>query len=40
MDNIKFKEEQIKSPIDNSDKCYRIFTEPSSEEHYLCMTTG
>jgi len=40
MSDIIFKEEQIKSPIDNSDKCYRIFTEPKTDDHYLCMTTG
>ena len=37
---LKFKEEQIKSPIDGSDKCYRIYSEPFTEESYLCMKTG
>ena len=36
----EFKEEQITSPIDGSDKCYRVFTEPETDDHYLCMTTG
>jgi len=35
-----FKEEQITSPIDNSGNCFRVFTEPVSDDHYLCMTTG
>ena len=35
-----WKEEQITSPIDGSDKCFRIFSEPESAESYLCMTTG
>ena len=39
-DNIKWMEEQIKSPIDGSDKCYRIYSEPFTEESYLCMKTG
>ena len=38
--DLQVKEEQIKSPIDSSDKCFRIFTEPKSKEQYLCMTTG
>ena len=36
----QFKEEQIISPIDGSDKCFRVFSEPSTEESYLCMSTG
>ena len=36
----QFKEEQITSPIDGSDKCFRIFSEPETTEQYLCMTTG
>ena len=36
----KFKEEKIKSPIDGSENCFRVFTEPISDDHYLCMTTG
>tara|TARA_B100000424_G_scaffold238648_1_gene204853 strand:- start:4377 stop:4886 length:510 start_codon:yes stop_codon:yes gene_type:complete len=37
---LKYKEEQIESPIDGSENCFKVFTEPSSEESYLCMTTG
>tara|TARA_B100000131_G_scaffold286468_1_gene296425 strand:+ start:1852 stop:2364 length:513 start_codon:yes stop_codon:yes gene_type:complete len=37
---LKFKEEKIKSPIDGSDKCFRVFTEPETEDQYLCMKTG
>ena len=36
----QFKEEQITSPIDGSDRCFRIFSEPETTEQYLCMTTG
>ena len=36
----KFKEEKIKSPVDGSENCFRVFTEPISDDHYLCMTTG
>tara|TARA_B100000287_G_scaffold246842_2_gene232036 strand:- start:10817 stop:11329 length:513 start_codon:yes stop_codon:yes gene_type:complete len=35
-----WREEKITSPIDGSDKCFRIFSEPESTESYLCMTTG
>ena len=35
-----FKEEKIKSPVDGSENCFRVFTEPISDDHYLCMTTG
>ena len=35
-----FKEEKIKSPIDGSENCFRVFTEPASDEHYLCMNSG
>ena len=37
---IQYKEEQITSPIDGSNKCFRIFSEPETTEQYLCMTTG
>ena len=37
---LQYKEEQIKSPIDGSDRCFRIYSEPKSTEQYLCMTTG
>jgi hypothetical protein len=35
-----FKEEMIESPIDGSNNCFRVFTDPISDDHYLCMTTG
>ena len=35
-----FKEEKIKSPIDDTENCFRVFTEPISDDHYLCMSTG
>ena len=31
---------KVKSPIDGSENCFRVFTEPISDDHYLCMTTG
>tara|TARA_Y100000593_G_C4270588_1_gene317167 strand:- start:421 stop:957 length:537 start_codon:yes stop_codon:yes gene_type:complete len=44
MENEKqkydFKEEKIKSPIDGSDNCFKVYTEPATDEHYLCMNTG
>tara|TARA_Y100000361_G_C11152742_1_gene342169 strand:+ start:1322 stop:1831 length:510 start_codon:yes stop_codon:yes gene_type:complete len=39
-EKLKYKEEKIKSPIDGSDKCFRVFTEPETEDQYLCMKTG
>ena len=38
--NYNFKEEKIKSPIDGSENCFRVYTEPASDEHYLCMSSG
>tara|TARA_Y100000593_G_scaffold91723_1_gene181365 strand:+ start:1909 stop:2430 length:522 start_codon:yes stop_codon:yes gene_type:complete len=35
-----FKEEKVKSPIDGSENCFRVYTDPPSDEHYLCMSTG
>ena len=40
MGDLKYKEEQITSPIDGSDKCFKVFTEPETEDQYLCMKTG
>ena len=40
MNQPQFKEEQIKSPIDGSDKCFRVYSDDFPDEHYLCMTTG
>jgi hypothetical protein len=37
---LQYKEEKITSPIDGSDRCFRVYTEPASTDHYLCMTTG
>ena len=37
---LQYKEEQIKSPIDGSDRCFRIYSEPETTEQYLCMKTG
>jgi hypothetical protein len=38
--DYEFKEEKIKSPIDGSENCFKVYTEPASDEHYLCMNTG
>ena len=35
-----YKEEKIKSPIDGSNNCFKVYTEPATDEHYLCMNTG
>ena len=40
MSDYNFKEEKIKSPIDGSNNCFKVFTEPATDEHYLCMSTG
>jgi len=40
---LQYKEEQVISPIEfanGSDKCFKIYTEPSTIESYLCMKTG
>ena len=37
---LQYKEEQIDSPIDGTKKCFRIYSEPETNEQYLCMTTG
>ena len=29
-----FKEEKIKSPINGSDNCFRVYTEPATDEHF------
>tara|TARA_B100000287_G_C20434782_1_gene703052 strand:- start:131 stop:652 length:522 start_codon:yes stop_codon:yes gene_type:complete len=36
----KFKEEKITSPIDGSKNCYRVYTEPITEDYFLCLSTG
>ena len=35
-----FKEEKIKSPITDGDSCYRVYTEPLTEDYYLCLGSG
>ena len=40
MSDYNFKEEKIKSPINGSDNCFRVFTEPATDEHFLCMSSG
>tara|TARA_Y100001963_G_scaffold150433_1_gene231522 strand:- start:250 stop:777 length:528 start_codon:yes stop_codon:yes gene_type:complete len=35
-----FKEEKITSPIDESTNCYRVYTEPETEDYFLCLSTG
>ena len=37
---IQYKEEKLESPIDGSKNCFRVYTEPETDEHYLCMSTG
>ena len=36
----QFKEEKVKSPIDGSQNCYRVYTEPETEDYFLCLSTG
>ena len=36
----KFKEEKIKSPIDGTQNCYRVYTEPETVEYFLCLSSG
>ena len=38
--STEFKETKIVSPIDGSNNCFKVYTEPATEEHYLCMNTG
>ena len=38
--DLTFKEEKIKSPIDGSNNCYRVYTEPLTVDYYLCLNTG
>jgi len=38
--SLEYKEEKIKSPIDGSNKCFKVYTEPATDEHYLCMSSG
>ena len=40
MSEYNFKEEKIKSPIDGSNNCFKVYTEPATDEHFLCMSTG
>lgn len=36
----QFKEEKVKSPIDGGKNCYRVYTEPETEDYFLCLGTG
>ena len=37
---LEYKEEKITSPINDTKTCFRVFTEPATDEHYLCMSSG
>lgn len=37
---MKYKEDKIKSPIDGSNMCFKVYSIPASEDYYLCMSTG
>ena len=37
---LEYKEEKITSPINDTKTCFRVFTEPATDEHYLCMSRG
>lgn len=39
-EEIKYNEEKIKSPIDGSNKCFRVYTEPLTEDYFLCLGSG
>tara|TARA_B100000287_G_C20607588_1_gene770699 strand:- start:316 stop:843 length:528 start_codon:yes stop_codon:yes gene_type:complete len=36
----QFKEEKMTSPITGGKNCFRVYTEPTSIEYYLCMGSG
>ena len=40
MSDIVYKEDKIKSPIDGTDMCFKVYSVPSTEDYYLCMSSG
>ena len=40
MSDIEYKEEKIKSPVDGTDMCFKVYSIPSTEDYYLCMSSG
>ena len=38
--SVEYKEEKITSPIDGTDMCFKVYSIPSTEDYYLCMSSG
>ena len=38
--SVEYKEKKIKSPIDGTDMCFKVYSIPSTEDYYLCMSSG